>query len=570
MKTKWNLFVVLAIVLGIFVVYAPSINHPFVWTDHAEVEQGALVPKSLQNFLDSFTKPKGEAMSTARSAFQSKTRGNNRYAYFRPIKAITYWIDNFIGSSKPWSFHLTNILIHIATCLLILLVFSSIDGGRYAGVAKIAALIHAVNPLNIEVVEWISARSDSLMALFVLSSLWFSLEAGNRSGWRSFVMKAAAGIMAIFALWSKESGIVAVPIMAVVAFSLNYQNNKKALASVYNACWLPGLLVTLALVWRFLIVSDINLSQFSHKHGLGMWTILYLFGHNLWMSFLPSGMTVADTVVIRNGPSVAAIAGPLVWISWFAVGVWKIKKHPLLFICSLGWLLAVGPVSQAVVLIHPRADRYLYLPTIFAACTLAWIFLSLHKTIATKRFLSVISSVTFVLLILLLAFLSRKESEKWSDEIRLFVESLILQPHCIECWNNLAYAQALKGNIGGAAYSCTAALSIDRKKYRGAKDGFSLRWILSKSLLIQKKGAKAAAVLEEMIFVLGPNTGLLNMLAMAYMQDKRPAHALAAANLALELSPDNQTSLDLLTSAMNMEIKLGFPLLFSNPEACQQ
>jgi len=570
-KSKWNLLPGLAIIFLVFIIYGSSIGYPFVWTDHAEVEQGALVPKTAGEFLSIFTKPKGEAISTARSAFQTQTKSSSgRYAYFRPIKALTYWIDYYIGSKKPWSFHLTNMLIHIATCLMIILLLSQIVESHSRGLAWAAALIHAVNPLNVETVSWISARSDSMVAFFTLCALWMSLRARNTKKPKALLLQTLAGTMAVFALWSKESGIIAVPIMAVLCFSLDYQGIKKGIVRILKMCWLPMLMVVLALAWRFIIVADIHLSQFGHKHGLGLWTILHLFGHNLWMSFFPSGMTVADTVVTRHGPSLAAIVGPLAWLSWFSVGIWNIKKQPIVLIGALAWLISIGPVSQLLPLIHPRGDRYLYLPAIFAASSLAWIFFSLYETIATKKVLSVFSISAFVFLILILSFFSENASEKWSDEKRLFVESLLLQPNCIECWNNLAYAQAIKGNLQGAAYSCSTALSIDRSKYRGAKDGFSLRWILSKVLLEEKKGSRAAAVLEEMIFALGPNPGLLKMLALAYLQAHRPAHALAAAQLALELSPSDQSIEDLADLATALEIKLEFPLLFSNPESCIQ
>ncbi len=567
-KSIWSWSAIVTIVFVVTIVYGSAVNYPLVWTDHAELEQGALLPETAHDFLSTFTRPKGKAITTARSAYQSKRNDLGRYSYFRPIKALTYWLDDSIGSGKPWSFHLTNILIHIFTCLMILLVLYQISNNF--GLAWAAAIIHAANPLNVETVVWISARSDSLVALFTLGAIWLSLKSIGNDGRSSILKQTLAGIFAVFALWSKESGIVAVPIMAVICFSTDYKDLKTGFGKVLKYCWIPSLMVVAAIVWRFAIISDIHPSLFGSKQGLGLWSILYLFGHNLWMSFFPSGMSVADTVTIRHGPSLAAIFGPVAWLSWFAFGIWKIRRYPLVFICALAWLLAIAPVSQLVPLIHPRGDRYLYLPAVFAAASLAWTFFNLIKIIEARKLFSTFSKLAFLLLIFILAFISKKSSEKWSEERRLFIESLILQPNCIECWNNLAYAQAIHGNLQGAIYSCKTALSIDRNKYRGAKDGFSLRWILSKALLENGQGAEAAPILEEMIFKMGPNTGLLNMLALAYLQAKRPAHALAAAQQALDLSPSNDTSETLADSAVNLEIKLGFPLLFSDPESCIQ
>ena len=89
---------------------------------------------------------------------------------YYPVSNTTFWIEWRLWESNAIGYRVTNLVIHIATSLLVWLVLRklAIPG------AFLAALLFAVHPVNVEAVAWISQRKD-LMALFLalLSILWF-------------------------------------------------------------------------------------------------------------------------------------------------------------------------------------------------------------------------------------------------------------------------------------------------------------------------------------------------------------------------------------------------------------
>ncbi len=561
---------VLALLVAL--VHGPSLLHPFVWTDHGEIVQKALVPTNADELLRTLTMAKGTAKTTARDRYLNsrKTTGlSERYAYYRPVKALSYGLDHSLGNGAPWAFHLSNVVMHLVCCLLLLILVRRIIGRRAPYLAEGVALLQAVNPLHVEAVAWISARSDVMVAGFTLAAAWMLLRARRApSAGRAFRWRCACGLMAVLAAGSKESGLMCVPILAALSLCLPDDRRQVWWRRVLVDCWLPALFAAGLVAFRLLVVADVHLGALGDRAGLGLWTTLDLFGRNLLMSFIPAGMTVADTVQVLDAPSLLALAGPLAWMAWLLWGVRLRRQEPLVLFCALGWLLSVLPVSQLMPLLHPRADRYLYLPAVFAGLCLVLVLIRLARRPRAHPSLDRLPALGGFLTLCVLAALSSIALSDWQDERRLFAGAVEQQPRCIECWNNLAYAEALAGRYPQAAAACRKGLAVDRSRYRGARDGFSLRWILARSLLLMNRGQDAVVPLEQILVKAGPTSQNLAMLAQAYLQSNRPAHALAAAEWASRLDPADRSMKGLVIHAAREERDAGFPWLFDFPEGC--
>ncbi len=81
-----------------------------------------------------------------------------------------------VGLRSP-GLSLTNLLVHIASCLLLWAILRQLAIGG----AFLAALLFAVHPLNVESVAWISQRKGLLaLVFFLLSILWYVKEEDRR------------------------------------------------------------------------------------------------------------------------------------------------------------------------------------------------------------------------------------------------------------------------------------------------------------------------------------------------------------------------------------------------------
>ena len=105
--------------------------------------------------------------------------------------------------------HLTNVLLHAATAILLFLVLRQMTGRLWPS-ALVAALF-AVHPLRVESVAWVTERKD------VLSGLFFVLDAGGLRRLRAssvFVVRYLA-VMVFFAL-----GLMAKPMLVTLPLVL--------------------------------------------------------------------------------------------------------------------------------------------------------------------------------------------------------------------------------------------------------------------------------------------------------------------------------------------------------------
>src|SRR5262245_58971188 len=104
----------------------------------------------------------------------------------RPIANLSFGVNYAIGGLDVVGYHVLNIAIHL-TCAL--LVFGVVRrtlqlpklrprfGERSADLAFATALIWTLHPLNTEVVDYVTERMESLMAVFYLLTIYASIRA---------------------------------------------------------------------------------------------------------------------------------------------------------------------------------------------------------------------------------------------------------------------------------------------------------------------------------------------------------------------------------------------------------
>jgi hypothetical protein len=94
--------------------------------------------------------------------------------YYQPLTMISLMLDASLSGAtlqavNPYIFHLTNVLLHAATCVLVFLWLRTFVGGLY--VPFLVALIFALHPVQVESVAWISQRKTALASFLAIASL---------------------------------------------------------------------------------------------------------------------------------------------------------------------------------------------------------------------------------------------------------------------------------------------------------------------------------------------------------------------------------------------------------------
>lgn len=122
--------------------------------------------------------------------------------FYRPLVCASYIANFELGGGAAWTFHLVNVLLHAATAALAARIALRWTGSPIA--ALVAALVFAVHPSRTENVEWISGRTDVLMALFLFAAHELAVSAARRGSAGRAALSATAFVAALL---SKEFAV---------------------------------------------------------------------------------------------------------------------------------------------------------------------------------------------------------------------------------------------------------------------------------------------------------------------------------------------------------------------------
>jgi tetratricopeptide (TPR) repeat protein len=108
------------------------------------------------------------------TAFKVDAFFNKTGDFYRPVQNVSFMLDAAISKQKLWMFHISNLVIHILTCISLYFFLQLLNIRRYP--SFLLALLFAVHPLFASCVGWIPSRGDTLIGLLgVLLFLTFGL-----------------------------------------------------------------------------------------------------------------------------------------------------------------------------------------------------------------------------------------------------------------------------------------------------------------------------------------------------------------------------------------------------------
>ena len=107
----------------------------------------------------------GLTLENAAWAFQTGYYGN-----WFPVTWLSHMMDLEIFGLAPGRLHLTNLLFHLASTLLLFRLVERMTGAAWR--SGLVAALFALHPLRVESVAWIAERKDVLSTFFFMLTLW--------------------------------------------------------------------------------------------------------------------------------------------------------------------------------------------------------------------------------------------------------------------------------------------------------------------------------------------------------------------------------------------------------------
>lgn len=129
--------------------------------------------------------------------------------FYRPVQNISLLMDAKIGKGKSSTFHSTNLLLHVLTSIMVLLVLTRFSNNKL--ISLLLALIYAVHPLFAQAIGWVPGRGDLIVALCAAVMLHATLRDPLLASIRTVLTVILASAVAVFA---KETAIL-LPLMFV-------------------------------------------------------------------------------------------------------------------------------------------------------------------------------------------------------------------------------------------------------------------------------------------------------------------------------------------------------------------
>jgi tetratricopeptide (TPR) repeat protein len=253
----------------VFAAYMPTFQYGF-----SPMDDQWTVARHINEFKD---------LSNIKHPFAEPTLQD----YYRPIWFASLIIDGRLGDGQPWMFHFSNVLLHLACCLLLFRFLLFLKVERKA--AFFLSAVFAVHTINIHAVAWIPGRNDTLLGLFAFSlfiSAFYFLKNGKWM-WVLLSMLLFAG-----ALFTKENAIVLPVLLVLYGFHFLTPEQRKKMWMLFGS-W-----ILVMGVWFF--IRNTILPQRPHFGNIDLLHVISDSGKGLLMQigkfFLPVYLSVMPTI----------------------------------------------------------------------------------------------------------------------------------------------------------------------------------------------------------------------------------------------------------------------------------
>ncbi len=520
--------------------------------------------------------------------------------HWHPLTWLSHMLDCQLYGLKPAGHHLTSLVFHIASTLLLFLVLRQTTGALWR--SGFVAALFALHPLRVESVVWAAERKDVLSTFFWMLTMWAYVRYAERPGLKRYLF-----ILLWFVL-----GLLSKPMLVTLPFVLllvdywplgRFQFGQPSGHPRSNTAKSKGAGDQRSFVLRlvlekvpFLALAAVSsFLTFLAARGGGAVTSL---------EFLPLESRVANALV-----SYVSYIGKMIWPHHLAVfypypdalPLWQAAGAGLLLGCvsllvilgarrrpylMAGWLWYVGTLVPVIGLLQvgeqAMADRFTYVPLIGLFVMIA---MGVPDILSGWRYRKIVMALSAGLVLSILMIVTWLQVGYWQNGVTLFehslevtannhisqfslgialndqgkaqeaiahyTEALRFRPDNLEAHYNLGVVLGQQGKNEEAIAHLTKALQIK-------PDHANARNNLGVILAGQGKNQEAIGHYTEALRIDPNNAYAHNNLGLILAQQGRNQEAIVHYNEALRIEPDyaevhNNLGIDLARQGKNQE-----------------
>jgi tetratricopeptide (TPR) repeat protein len=385
------------------------------------------------------------------------------YHMWHPLTSLTHLLDYQLFGLNPTWHHLTSLLFHIASTLLLFGILKRMTAAVWPSLFVAAAF--ALHPLNVESVAWVSERKNVLSTFFWMLTIAAYIRYTDRSCLGRFLL-----VVLVFALATMTKPIVVtLPFVLLLLdywplgrLQLKRVGDEQDLAQIKSE-QVDGRRVPL---WRllvekiplFVLVGALSAVTFIAQQRGGVMSgwhnvpLKYRLANALvsYVTYIskmvwPTRLAVFYPHPFNKLPIWQVAASALVLLAVSVAVLWFARRRKYL---TVGWLWYLGILVPVIGLVQvgsqAMADRYTYLPFIGLFIMIAW---GLYDLSTNRRYRRITLGPLALAVLLALAVCTRLQLRHWRNNSTLFEHAINVTDNNFVMNNN--YANVLK-NMGQA------------------------------------------------------------------------------------------------------------------------
>ncbi len=442
--------IALIIILGI-IIYSNSFNCSFHFDDTSSIVDNTAIRnisdiKSIWNY------------------------SNNRFvAYF------TFALNYHYGKLDVWGYHLVNLMIHLATSIIVwwltLLIFSAPvlkdkDISKHKKmIALFTALLFVSHPLATQSVTYIVQRLASMVAMFYLLSLALYVKARliEKRNLSKYMLFAGAMISAILTMLTKENAFT-LPV-AIFLFEIFFFKTKKFNVNIKDY----RVLLLISGVLSFIVVMFLKFSSsifdtippgqgnlYSITPTNYLLTQFSVIVKYVQLLFLPINQNLDYDFPLSNSFfEIRTLLSFVGLLSLIILAVYLFKKHKIISFGIFWFFLTLSVESSIIPIKDVIFEHRTYLPSFGFFLIIIYVF----YTFLWKKY-QFIGIFIVTIIVIACSILAFQRNKVWEDDLTLWSDVIVKSPNKARPLNNrgLVYKNMKQWDKAIADYSKTIAI----------------------------------------------------------------------------------------------------------------
>ena len=309
---------------------------------------------------------------------------------WHPLAWLSHMLDCQFYGANAGGHHLTNVLLHVASTLLLFSVLNRMTNRMWRS-AAVAALF-AWHPLHVESVAWVAERKDVLCAFFWMLTLWLYVRHAAQPSIARYLFVLGSFVLCLMA---KPMGVTLPFVLLLLDYwPLNRISEfashppEKTLLRFKQKSWrrlvlekIPFLAlsaIACVLTLRAQEIAIVSTAGLPVSQRIAH--VLAAYNHYLVAMFVPRHLAVYYPYQIHL-PALTIACAVIVLGLITVLAIKNLRRRPYLMV---GWLWYLGTLVPVIGLVQVGdqawADRYTYLPLIGLFVAMVWLAFEIIKS----------------------------------------------------------------------------------------------------------------------------------------------------------------------------------------------